>query len=152
MNIKRFKYNALLKKAINEESASLYCSFENKKGRISGVAKLAKAKAVNQVQLHITKLKASDDIYHKLLGKELALEKEYLRVYEKQKIINHIENKTGQNARGVYTLAEIGQIFGLTRERVRQIQSSAEKVLKHPNVAKKLKDYRGILDDFNYEV
>ena len=39
------------------------------------------------------------------------------------------------------TLEEIGDKFGLTRERVRQIESSAIKKLKHPKVGRKLKNY-----------
>ena len=39
------------------------------------------------------------------------------------------------------TLEEIGDKFGLTRERVRQIESSAIKKLKHPKIGRKLKTY-----------
>ena len=39
------------------------------------------------------------------------------------------------------TLEEIGERFDLTRERVRQIESSAIKKLKHPKVGRKLKNY-----------
>jgi len=39
------------------------------------------------------------------------------------------------------TLEEIGQELSVTRERVRQIESSAIKKLKHPKVGRKLKNY-----------
>lgn len=39
------------------------------------------------------------------------------------------------------TLEEIGQELNVTRERVRQIESSAIKKLKHPKVGRKLKNY-----------
>lgn len=39
------------------------------------------------------------------------------------------------------TLEEIGNELGVTRERVRQIESSAIKKLKHPKVGRKLKNY-----------
>jgi RNA polymerase primary sigma factor len=39
------------------------------------------------------------------------------------------------------TLEEIGKELNVTRERVRQIESSAIKKLKHPKVGKKLKSY-----------
>jgi len=39
------------------------------------------------------------------------------------------------------TLEEIGKALNVTRERVRQIESSAIKKLKHPKVGKKLKNY-----------
>jgi RNA polymerase primary sigma factor len=41
------------------------------------------------------------------------------------------------------TLEEIGQIFGLTRERVRQIKEKGVKRLKHTNRSKILKNYLG---------
>ncbi len=40
-----------------------------------------------------------------------------------------------------YTLEEVGQKFGLTRERIRQIESKALSRLRHPRRARQLKDY-----------
>jgi len=40
-----------------------------------------------------------------------------------------------------YTLEEVGQKFGLTRERIRQIEGHALRALRHPIRAKQLKDY-----------
>ncbi len=40
-----------------------------------------------------------------------------------------------------YTLEEVGQKFGLTRERIRQIETKALRRLRHPRRARKLKDY-----------
>ncbi len=40
-----------------------------------------------------------------------------------------------------YTLKEIGQKFGLTRERIRQIEKEALAKLRHPSRARKLRDY-----------
>jgi RNA polymerase primary sigma factor len=40
-----------------------------------------------------------------------------------------------------YTLEEVGQKFGLTRERIRQIEVRALRQLRHPTRAKQLKDY-----------
>ena len=39
------------------------------------------------------------------------------------------------------TLEEIGKELNITRERVRQIESSAIKKLKHPKIGRKLKTY-----------
>lgn len=40
-----------------------------------------------------------------------------------------------------HTLEEVGKDFGLTRERIRQIQDKAIKRLRHPNRSRKLRDY-----------
>ncbi len=40
-----------------------------------------------------------------------------------------------------YTLEEVGQKFGLTRERIRQIEGKALRRLRHPRRARQLKDY-----------
>ena len=41
----------------------------------------------------------------------------------------------------IYTLEEVGQKFGLTRERIRQIEGRALRQLRHPKRATQLKDY-----------
>ena len=40
-----------------------------------------------------------------------------------------------------HTLEEVGQIFGVTRERIRQIENKAIRKLRHPSRSKKLKDF-----------
>ena len=40
-----------------------------------------------------------------------------------------------------YTLEEVGQRFGLTRERIRQIEGKALRRLRHPRRSRQLKDY-----------
>jgi len=41
------------------------------------------------------------------------------------------------------TLDQVGQEFGLTRERIRQIESQALRKLRHPRLARRLKDFLG---------
>ena len=39
------------------------------------------------------------------------------------------------------TLEEVGRVFEVTRERIRQIEAKALRKLRHPSRSKKLKDY-----------
>lgn len=47
----------------------------------------------------------------------------------------------------LYTLEQTGSIFGVTRERVRQIEAKALRKLRHPSRAKKLETYLDKLSD-----
>jgi RNA polymerase primary sigma factor len=47
----------------------------------------------------------------------------------------------GLNNSRSYTLEEVGNKFGLTRERIRQIEGKALRQLRHPHKARQLKDY-----------
>lgn len=39
------------------------------------------------------------------------------------------------------TLEEVGKVFDVTRERIRQIEAKALRKLRHPSRSKKLRDY-----------
>ena len=39
------------------------------------------------------------------------------------------------------TLVEVGKVFIVTRERIRQIEAKALRKMRHPSRSKKLKDY-----------
>lgn len=54
-----------------------------------------------------------------------------------------IEMRFGLNGHGgqIYTLEEIGQRLGLTRERIRQVEKEALKKLRHPMRSRRLRDY-----------
>jgi RNA polymerase primary sigma factor len=40
-----------------------------------------------------------------------------------------------------HTLKELGEVFGITRERIRQIQKGALRKLRHPSIRRKLRNY-----------
>ena len=47
----------------------------------------------------------------------------------------------GLNDGNEYTLEEVGQKFGVTRERIRQIEAKALRKLRHPSRSEKLRSF-----------
>lgn len=60
-----------------------------------------------------------------------------------------VSMRFGINCDAPMTLEEIGKIYGVTRERIRQIESKAMTKLRHPSRSLTLKDY---LEGFDFEV
>lgn len=56
------------------------------------------------------------------------------------KIVQKVSDSTSKGREG-YTLADIADEFGLTRERIRQIEDKAIKRIRHPKTARKLRQY-----------
>ncbi len=52
-----------------------------------------------------------------------------------------VELRFGLEGDRLYTLSEIGEELGVTRERIRQIEAKALRKLRHPSRAQKLRDY-----------
>ena len=52
-----------------------------------------------------------------------------------------LEMRFGLNGQSPKTLEEVGKIFGVTRERIRQIEAKALRKLRHPSRRKMLQDY-----------
>ena len=52
-----------------------------------------------------------------------------------------LKMRFGMYAGRTHTLEEVGQIFGVTRERIRQIENKAIRKLRHPSRAKKIRDF-----------
>jgi RNA polymerase primary sigma factor len=53
-----------------------------------------------------------------------------------------IRMRLGIGERTDYTLEEVGDVFGLTRERIRQIENKALRKLKHPSRRKMLESFQ----------
>jgi len=80
---------------------------------------------------------------------ELAIKDKYIndkmmsRLLECNGNVKWINKSLKHCGSSAMTLEEIGLVLGITRERVRQIEASALKKLKHPKHARKLRDYLG---------
>ena len=68
------------------------------------------------------------------------------QIEDVMKILNHREREIlrlryGLTDGDAYTLEEVGRIFSVTRERVRQIESKALRKLRHPSRSKSLRAF-----------
>ncbi len=79
----------------------------------------------------------SDTAYHKLLKEQL---EELLNTLTPREA-RILRLRFGLQNGHIYTLEEVGQKFGLTRERIRQIEGQALRRLRHPRRSRKLRDY-----------
>jgi RNA polymerase primary sigma factor len=74
-----------------------------------------------------------------LLAEQLRTILNSLNRRERQVLEMRFGLKDGQS----HTLEEVGQAFGVTRERIRQIEAKALRKLRHPLRSRKLRDYLG---------
>ena len=72
-----------------------------------------------------------------LLKEQMMEVLDQLNKREQEVLILRFGLKDGQSR----TLEEVGQQFGVTRERIRQIEAKALRKLRHPHRSKKLRDY-----------
>ena len=52
-----------------------------------------------------------------------------------------LRKRFGIGEKSDHTLEEVGKLFNVTRERIRQIEAKALRKLKHPSRRKKLQDF-----------
>ena len=144
MDISKFKYVIGMKKLILAQKQEILKRnrIVESKDRTSTGDRLARMRASKKMAGFIDVLIRSRDEGEHYLGKQLKLEREYVRKKEKNHLYWQIAKNTGQEVGGSYTLAEIGNVLGLTRERVRQIEQSAIKIMKHPTALRKLKEMK----------
>ena len=141
LDISKFTYTKMLKELTGSEKTMYKKSDKASREKLSGAAKIVRLMALKKIKVFMNQLiKGSKE--DKLLYKVLSLEREYIRVKEKEDLRIEIERVSGLPAAGIYTLAETGDILQVSRERVRRIEASAEKTLRHPEVARSLRLYR----------
>jgi RNA polymerase primary sigma factor len=80
-----------------------------------------------------------DAASQQLLREQLRTILNSLNHRERQVLEMRFGLKDGQS----HTLEEVGQAFGVTRERIRQIEAKALRKLRHPLRSRKLRDYLG---------
>ncbi len=78
-----------------------------------------------------------DEATRHLLREQVEEILEELNEREREVLEMRFGLKDGRN----HTLEEVGQAFGVTRERIRQIEAKALRKLRHPQHSRKLRDY-----------
>jgi len=145
LKIENFEYYKIIQEEIHNKRANITVS-KNPEKNTSGLDKIAHMHAIGIVNKKIQMLYQSENKVDNLKAKQLKLERKYMRTKERNELHRRIELKTNMPAGGSYTLAEIGKVLNLSRERARQLESAGIKVLKSPRVAKILKDYKIIAE------
>jgi len=84
-----------------------------------------------------TTLSPFDSASHDLLKEQLVEVLDTLNPRERKVLELRFGIKDGRSR----TLEEVGKEFGVTRERIRQIEAKALRKLRHPSRSKRLKDY-----------
>ena len=79
----------------------------------------------------------SDDLLEKQRNEALNEVLQSLTPREREVLIA----RYGQDGSGEKTLEQVGQGFGVTRERIRQIEAKAIRKLQHPSRSKKIRDF-----------
>jgi DNA-directed RNA polymerase sigma subunit (sigma70/sigma32) len=129
--IENFTYSKLLKQCIREVINN------HNKDAATGPSKIVRAKAADLIQ---KKMKAMDPLDE--TTKLMYLERDYIIEFEKEKLRMNIKNTLNQDKiDGDYTLQEIGDVLGVTRERTRQLEADATKMMQRPGPARILRDY-----------
>ena len=140
LNEEEFYYTKALKLLLNREKKERRTTATD---RASGADKITRINALNKLDKQMKMLLATGFPEDLQLVKIMKLEREYIHAREKRDLKIAISMAfPNQAPEGTYNLAEIGKVFGITRERVRQIEQAADKVLRHPRVAQKLKAYK----------
>ena len=83
----------------------------------------------------------TSDYDEKLISFQKGVVDLYLETEFKESALKHIRKRFGLDDGSSKTLEEVGQMFGVTRERIRQIEAKALRKLRHPSRSRKLKDF-----------
>lgn len=100
-------------------------------------------KKYSMLHKFIAKLLGSKNPDDVACAKLLKLELQYVRKLEKEKLKKIIRHKLKTKyVAGSFTLNEVGIVFnGLSRERIRQVETNILNRVKHPTSSRKLRNY-----------
>ncbi len=137
-----FTYSKLLQKCIKKVATN------HNAVATGGISKITRARATDLIQREIGKMDPKAES-----TKLLLLEREYIIEFEKEKLRMNIKNTLNQDKiDGDYTLQEIGAVLGVSRERSRQLEAEAVKMMQRPGPARILRDYLSNQEPLQYKI
>ena len=132
-------------KTLYEDEYTLFTQFEDavniKRGMPKLVTNIPIDKFIELDTEEVLRLQSSNTVDESMLKESLAIDVQDTMAGLKERERMVLNMSYGMNGYNEHTLEEIGEEFGLTRERVRQIREKALRRMRHSSKSQKLRSY-----------